>query len=227
MSDRQVTHGDKPMLRGDARRNLEKLKVAAVEVFRERGLGAPLEAIAERAGVSVGTLYNRFGDREALIDAVIPALAAAQFRLVVERASAGDSPWVRFATYVEQICELQANDPILNDAVSDRFLEAEQLKAVCDEAFAYAGQLIEAAQRDGSLRSDFTTRDLYSVFLSSSALVRASASAGRDAWRRQLVFILDGLRTWAADQPHLPSDARQESTGMLSATGVTRKPCHG
>src|SRR6266545_4775094 len=105
MADRQVAHGDKPALRGDARRNLEKLKAAAIEVFRERGLGAPLEAIAARAGVSVGTLYNRFGDRQALIDAVIPALAAAQLRRVVERASAGASPWERFATFVETICE--------------------------------------------------------------------------------------------------------------------------
>jgi len=37
---------------------------AASAVFGERGLDAPLEAIARRAGVSTGTLYNHFPARD-------------------------------------------------------------------------------------------------------------------------------------------------------------------
>ncbi|MEU0358086.1 TetR/AcrR family transcriptional regulator [Streptomyces cyaneofuscatus] len=59
-------------LRRDARDNVAKLRAAALEVFTAKGLGAPLEETAKAAGVSVGTLYNRFGPREALIDSVIP-----------------------------------------------------------------------------------------------------------------------------------------------------------
>lgn len=44
---------------------------AAEAVLVEDGLGvARIDAIAARAGVSVGTLYNHFADREALIEAV-------------------------------------------------------------------------------------------------------------------------------------------------------------
>ncbi len=44
----------------------------AEEVFAELGLhGAGMAQIAERAGVAVGTLYNRFKDREALLDALL------------------------------------------------------------------------------------------------------------------------------------------------------------
>ena len=50
-------------LRADARRNLDKLRAAAAEAFSERGLDMPLEEIAARAGVSIGTLYNRLGPR--------------------------------------------------------------------------------------------------------------------------------------------------------------------
>jgi AcrR family transcriptional regulator len=46
--------------------------VAAEEVFAEAGLAkAHVEAIARRAGVSVGTLYNYYKDRDGLLAAVL------------------------------------------------------------------------------------------------------------------------------------------------------------
>jgi AcrR family transcriptional regulator len=43
---------------------------AAEEVLSQDGLGARMERIAERAGVAVGTLYNHFQDRKALVEAL-------------------------------------------------------------------------------------------------------------------------------------------------------------
>jgi len=43
---------------------------AAEAVFSEDGLSAGMERIAERAGVAVGTLYNHFQDRKALVGAL-------------------------------------------------------------------------------------------------------------------------------------------------------------
>src|SRR5437762_2476441 len=55
-------------LRSDAARNRASLVVAAREVFGERGLDAPLDEIARRAGVGNATLYRRFPTRQGLID---------------------------------------------------------------------------------------------------------------------------------------------------------------
>lgn len=44
---------------------------AAEEVFGEHGLDARMETIAGRAGVAVGTLYNHFADRQALLHALV------------------------------------------------------------------------------------------------------------------------------------------------------------
>src|SRR6185295_14360384 len=50
----------------------QEILAAAESVFIEQGLaGASMSQIAERAGVAVGTLYNRFKDREALLQALI------------------------------------------------------------------------------------------------------------------------------------------------------------
>src|SRR5580698_10064279 len=50
----------------------DELLSAAEAVFAEEGLQtAKVESIAARAGVSVGTVYNYFSDRKALVDAVM------------------------------------------------------------------------------------------------------------------------------------------------------------
>ncbi|MGO2684509.1 MAG: TetR family transcriptional regulator, partial [Microbacterium sp.] len=45
-------------LRADARRNVDLIRAAAVQVFRERGLAAPLEEVAAAARVSKATIFN-------------------------------------------------------------------------------------------------------------------------------------------------------------------------
>jgi AcrR family transcriptional regulator len=54
-------------LRVDARRNLEHVLRAAREVFGELGYGAPMEDVARRARVGVGTVYRRFPSKDVLV----------------------------------------------------------------------------------------------------------------------------------------------------------------
>ncbi len=44
---------------------------AAAEVFAERGLGAPVDEVARRAGVSKQTIYNRYGGKHGLVKALV------------------------------------------------------------------------------------------------------------------------------------------------------------
>ncbi|WP_030906182.1 TetR/AcrR family transcriptional regulator [Streptomyces sp. NRRL F-5126] len=54
-------------LRVDAQRNLEHVLRAAREVFSELGYGAPMEDVARRARVGVGTVYRRFPSKDVLV----------------------------------------------------------------------------------------------------------------------------------------------------------------
>ena len=63
---------DRPV-RADARRNREKLVTVARAAFAAADDTVPLEGIARRAGVGIGTLYRHFPTREALVEAVYAA----------------------------------------------------------------------------------------------------------------------------------------------------------
>jgi AcrR family transcriptional regulator len=192
-------------LRADARRNVEKLLAAAREVFCERGLAAPLESVAARAGVSIGTLYNRFSTREALIDAAMPELVACEMAAVADQALAQPTPWRRFAAYLEGLCALQVGDHAISDVIAGSRHNSTALREVCDESFTIGARLIADAQADGSLRGDVSFDD---VFIAYWLNARLSEHAGPEAAvvsRRHIAIVLDGLRTDAATS--LPGDS--------------------
>ncbi|MEV4422045.1 helix-turn-helix domain-containing protein [Patulibacter sp. NPDC049589] len=181
-------------LRRDAARNVERVKAAAIDVFREVGLQAPLEEIARRAGVSVGTIYNRFGSREALIDAVVPDVAAAKLDAVRRTAMEGPDEWERLARYLEGLCALQAEDPALSDVIARAYPDgATALARVCSASIDHAATLIDEAHTAGVLRARFTAADLPALLIANRALVGAP-QLDPEAWRRMLDIVLDGLR---------------------------------
>ena len=57
-------------LRADAQRNRVRLLEAAEAVFAAEGISVPVDLIAEKAGVGVGTLYRHFPTKEKLFEAI-------------------------------------------------------------------------------------------------------------------------------------------------------------
>jgi AcrR family transcriptional regulator len=184
-------------LRRDAQLNRDKLIAAATAVFAERGLDAPLEEIARRAGVSIGTLYNRFASREALIDAILPDRLATSL-LFGEHALACLDAWDGFVLYVTSLCELQASDRSVSDLLTRRFPDAQAAAEACARGLELAAKVIERAQQAGSLRPDFTMADLVTLTWANARIVETTTGVAPHAWRRHLAFVLDGLRATAA-----------------------------
>ena len=78
-------------------RTRQRLVTAALDVIADRGEAFSISEVAERAGVSNGTFYNYFGDREDLLAAIVPEALVAfadESALTVQ----DDDPAVRFAT---------------------------------------------------------------------------------------------------------------------------------
>ena len=69
-SAREAT-GTAPTERIDSQRNRRRLIEAATDAIAEKGLEVSALDIATHAGLGVGTLYRRFGTKEALIEGVL------------------------------------------------------------------------------------------------------------------------------------------------------------
>ncbi|MFD1933586.1 TetR/AcrR family transcriptional regulator [Nonomuraea mangrovi] len=137
-------------LRADAARNRDKLLVTATQLFGERGLDVPLEEIARRAGVSIGTLYNHFPTREAFFDAIFPERLTALDR-IAEAALAHPDPWDGFAGFLEGLFALQAEDQ-LNDALARRFPVTAEVTDACHRGLRHVDRIIARAKDAGRLR---------------------------------------------------------------------------
>jgi len=193
-----------PRLRADARRNHHQIIATAREVFVESGLDVPMEAIARRAGVGVGTLYRRFPDRGELIAAV----AAHTFRaLLADLRAAADgaaSAWdtfVRFLTGSENLL-LTVHLAFLSPQAWTPVHAAPESRDVHREMMTALDRLVRDAQREGSMREDIGPGDALSlVSLVLGALPAAADPAGHVRTQRWLWLVLDGLRANPGGSP--------------------------
>src|ERR1044071_5490121 len=106
------TAAENKPLRKDAERNRRRILEAAAEVFGERGLGATLDAVAERAGVGVGTVYRRFPDKEALVDALFEERIG-EVRTLALQCGEIEDPWEALSTFFDRALEMHCHDRAL------------------------------------------------------------------------------------------------------------------
>ncbi|WP_405163264.1 TetR/AcrR family transcriptional regulator [Nocardia sp. NBC_01499] len=177
-------------LRRDAARNREKLLCEAAGVFTEQGLDGSLEEIARRAGVSIGTLYNHFPHRDALIDALLPQRLAALDKFAA-RAEAEPDAWTAFTRFIEELLGQMTADRGLLEAFTGDHPAAAQLTEACHRGMSHLSTLLQRARRAGAMRADASDEDVVHLVWALSLL---GETTGSPVWRRSLELVLDGLR---------------------------------
>jgi AcrR family transcriptional regulator len=179
-------------LRADARRNRDQLLAAAVELFDERGVEAPLEEIARRAGVGIGTLYRHFPTRDAVIEAVyrneVEKLCGNVDELIRDLPAADAlATWMRsFAVYVAR---KRGMATALKAALGDA---AELFHETRARAMSAMTQLLENASQAGVIRDDVDPDDVLRAMSGICMATDAPDYAERTA--RLVDLLMDGLR---------------------------------
>lgn len=184
-------------MRADARRNRERVLVAARAVFAERGIDAPMATVARRAGVGVATLYRHFPTRDALIRGAFEQQMQTCSQALTDALAASD-PWWGFVHLVETLCRLQREERGFPAAFLASFpdgaAEHAQSRARAEQDLV---TLVRRAQVAGALRADFHPSDLAVVMLAHCGLVAALPEDGA-ASRRLVAYLLQSFRADAA-----------------------------
>ncbi|MGW6395764.1 TetR/AcrR family transcriptional regulator [Streptomyces sp. NPDC055103] len=209
-------------LRVDAQRNLEHVLRAAREVFGELGYGAPMEDVARRARVGVGTVYRRFPSK----DVLVRRIAEEETSRLTEQARAAlgqeDEPWSALSRFLRtsvasgagrllppQILRVGVDDPAGSlgaDAGEDAARVPYQRGVADPDARVVAPRAVPAEERD-----DAGSAELLDVV---GRLVDRAREAGE---LRADVTVADVLLVIATAAPALPDAAQQAaaSTRLL------------
>jgi AcrR family transcriptional regulator len=189
----------------EAERNDRLVLEAARDVFGAHGADAPVSAVADRAGVGIGSLYRRYGSKTELLQqlcilAMEDAIGAAQEGL------ARDDAWAGLTHYISRCVAFRSG------ALAPLAGTMETTPAMWQLAKRGRGlveELVTRAQRSGVLRPDATALDI-AYLIEQFARRRSTESTDEDENVRQrlLAIALDGLRAHGTEPlPGTPPSA--------------------
>jgi len=182
-------------LRADARRNRERILVAARELFASEEPEVGIDDVARRAGVGVGTVYRHFPDKEALMG----ELVRERFGLFNQRL--GEALQQRDVEPFDALVgALRDNAASVAEDAATRFAFMSGGERVFghaaterEEFMVLAEELVARAHAAGQLRAEFLAQDIPMVMCGVCAAID-KRTAGWD-WRRHLELIIHGMRT--------------------------------
>ena len=179
------------LMRADARRSRRRLLDAAAELVLEVGGEPTRDAVAQRAGVGIGTLYRHFPDRQELLRAVVlDALDR-----TIDR---GEAALIESPTGAEAIRRY------MHDAVDAGLGVANIVHSLLDDAEwpdrrraaqDVLDRLIHRARSDGTIDPALTATDVSfaTIRFSRPLAIGLDAADERAISHRQLDCYLDGL----------------------------------
>jgi AcrR family transcriptional regulator len=178
-------------LRADAQRNRARILEAAENVFAVEGIEVPVDLIAEKAGVGVGTLYRHFPTKEKLCEAVLLDRLSALTDDAKALADA-DDPAGAFFGFLSHVVEEGVAKRDLMVAVMGAGVEFEEAAAPVKEGLHEAiGALLQRAQAVGAVRPDVTPTAVLSLI---GATCQATAHTDAAPACDLLTIVCDGLR---------------------------------
>jgi AcrR family transcriptional regulator len=186
-----VTVADAPRpLRADAAKNRERILEAAEATFTAEGVSAPIDAVAQRAGVGVGTVYRHFPTKEALFEAIVTARLDDLCETTRQLAQDEATPEEAVFSFLREFGRQASAKQDLFDAMAAAGLDIKSsCAASVEELTRGIDLLIERAKAAGAVRDDVATAEVMAL------IVGACHSKQDDlVCQRMVDIVCDGIR---------------------------------
>jgi AcrR family transcriptional regulator len=192
-------------LRADAQRNRDQIVAAALTLFLDQGIDVPMEEIAHRAGVGVGTLYRRFPERDTLIRAV--AYEGLRRLADLAQAACQEEPdsWHALGRFLHGCTQLRlgALQSAIEPRLHDEIRSAPELREVRQEVADLIERMTTGARTEGAIRTDIDAGDV--GLLMTLQIYPPPGTPSEQAIHRVVDIMLAGLRPGAGtDVPTTP-----------------------
>jgi len=180
-------------LRADAAKNRERILEAAEATFTAEGVSAPIDSVARRAGVGVGTVYRHFPTKEALFEAIVTARLE-ELCKTTGRLGEDEAPGEAVFTFLREFGRQASAKQDLFDAMDAAGLDFKSTCAASVEELTRGiDLLLERAKAAGAVRADIATGEVMSL------IVGACHSRQDDlACQRMVEIVCEGIRRPAA-----------------------------
>ncbi|MFI9724130.1 TetR/AcrR family transcriptional regulator [Streptomyces sp. NPDC052396] len=181
-------------MRADARRNYDRIVVAAESLVAEQGAEASLEEIARCAGVGSATLHRHFPSRQLLLEAVfkgrVDALCAPARDLLPD-----PDPGAALVSWLRAVGAHAVANRGLGASLMHGARDGDPtLGSTCHAMITSAGdELLDRARQVNAVRPDVTITQLLKLV---SAIARATEEEpdGPAEAERLLALAIDGVR---------------------------------
>lgn len=185
--------------RAQAARNDQLILDAARAVFTADP-GAPISAVAARAGVGISALYRRYRSKEELLQRLV---RDGMHRYTAEARAALaslDDPWTAFTAFMHRAVDAGAGSLTLRLAGS--FVVTDEVRQDGIDAFVATQRVLERTREAGALRPGIEVGDISLMLEQLQAVQVADETRTNQLRHRYLAILLDGL--CASTAPPLP-----------------------
>lgn len=188
-------------------------------MFAERGATATLNDVARAAGVGVGTVYRKFPDKEAILEALFDDKIDSLVQLADEASMIADAGEA-MRGFLLGLMEKRATDRGL-DAILMAPGRSVRFSEELGRRFApTVDRLVARAILAGELRPDFTGQEVCLLGFMVGKVADITRATDPEAWRRYAQLLVDGTRPSVGTEPLSP--APLSLTDIAAALGRAR-----
>lgn len=187
---------DTPRRRGrhaEGIRNDQLLLEAARDVFAADGASATVAAVAERAGLGIGSLYRRYGSKAELLQRLC-VLSMEQAIAIAADALANPDPTEALTGYI-RACVAQRTGALA--PLAGTIDATPEMWALARKGRQLHNRIVRRAHEHGQLRPDIATADINWMIeqFARTAPPAEADDANRTIHQRLLAIAIDGLYT--------------------------------